>query len=687
MKYYIRTLRTNLDNILSSESISPYSYYVNRGYGYQRLERMKDDTEDHALRIETKIVGDGEDVIYVEIDSDDEQLKGSLIEKNKDYFYINKPFYLYPWNCRILFRNKDEANSSVIICRSSLTNKMWNYYPTGIIEGVEKTNDREGKNGSVPTKGSGNDVEVDKKRNRLKGFLFAYYWGYYKSISPELARLLQAELRIYGLATVLAGMRYPSTEILIEIDQQKKFFNMVDPNRALLKSRWEEDVLKRFSTREDGQLFESLMGRLGVKKQAMDAFAAEQQIEVSPRLETSNMATMNWKMFASQMDAYTQKQIERYLTGKSIPQDRKVKTGVDGCVEAVDSLYVRVLNEIIKGNDWLSPERISSQKLEVANKLTFYVKAFYEIGGHQWEGSFEQAYLDAMRRNIANSEPFDPNKIANSELRALAVYILKGDLMDEMLKYMQVSAVEDYSLVLGLWGAATGYVNIPKTFMQKAFLPEEKASDCYVRSYESLTGMKMTAELNPSSFASGIKRQEAISVLPNKMVESKPSIQLLEKSALKLTREQIRDIEEIIEFYHGRLDEMAFKQIGKIKGIGKKKIEQLRCILKPNAVKEQENLLFKDVDHLVSGKDFTPDDVLRIVLPLLPNDEKVREQVRKDVLWYLSDGRGDKRKLIMGLGAYLRRNKNSAGKRMWVRKLYEEVDVDLIEKSLRESYL
>ena len=69
MKYYIRTLRSNLDNILSSESISPYTYYLRRGYGYQRLDRMKDDTEDWVLRVETKIVNDGEDVIYIEIDS------------------------------------------------------------------------------------------------------------------------------------------------------------------------------------------------------------------------------------------------------------------------------------------------------------------------------------------------------------------------------------------------------------------------------------------------------------------------------------------------------------------------------------------------------------------------------------------------------------------------------------------
>jgi len=170
-------------------------------------------------------------------------------------------------------------------------------------------------------------------------------------------------------------------------------------------------------------------------------------------------------------------------------------------------------------------------------------------------------------------------------------------------------------------------------------------------------------------------------------VESKSSIQLLEQAALKLTREQISGVELIMERCHGQLDNMAFKQIGQIKGIGKKKLEQIRNILKPYTVKEKDNLLFSNVEHLNQERSFTPEDVLQIVIPLLPKDEKVREQVRKDVLWYLNDGRGDKGKLIIGLGAYLRRNKNSAGKRLWVRKLYEEVDVDLIEKSLRELYL
>ena len=685
MKYYIKTLRSNLDNILSSESISPYSYYQNRGYGYQRFDRLKDEHDEHSLRIDTKILEDGEDVIYIEIDKDDPQLAGVECYKNCESFFLDKPFYLYPWNSRILFKSIEDAQNSVFICRSSLANKMWNYFPTGIADKGE--HQAKNKSKSEKSINHNNDIEVDIRRDRLKGYLFAYYWGCCKSLSAELARLLQAELRIYGLATVLAGMRYPSDKMLKEIDRQKKIFNQFDPNRALLKKRWEEVVLNGFSTEADKLLFDSLIDRLGVKKQAMDAFAAEQGVVVSPRLEITNMAGMNWKQFGSQIESYTQSQINQCVENKQIRADQRVTIGSGGCVlSSNDSLYVRLLNEIVKGCNWLSLEKITTRKLEVASELALYVKAYYENGGYTWEGSAEQAYLDSLRRNIANSEPFDPNQISNLELRALAVFVLKGDLMDEMLKYMQVAAVEDYSLVFGLWGASVGYAGIPKTFMQKAQLPQQKVNVCYDYTYTSLTGLENSASLNPNSYTDGMRHQAEKATTPNKILGYRSVLCQMSQPPLKLSAEQIAIIDDILQRNNGRIDEQGFKQIGQIKGIGKRKLALLRQILKPYTV-ELTATLFKDESEERPQREFSPKEVVKIVTECLPDDDKVREQVEKDVLWYLNGGNGPKEKLIPGLCDYLQRNKYSYGKRQWVRKLYVNVDVELIERKLREAYL
>ena len=106
---------------------------------------------------------------------------------------------------------------------------------------------------------------------------------------------------------------------------------------------------------------------------------------------------------------------------------------------------------------------------------------YYEFTGRQWEGSKEQAYLNSLRQNIAQSTPFNPNDTENKSLRALAIYILKGDNIDDMMNYIQITGVDDYSMAFGLWGINVGYSDIPKTFITRTDLPSDKMLKCYIK--------------------------------------------------------------------------------------------------------------------------------------------------------------------------------------------------------------
>ena len=685
MKYYIRTLRANLDNILSSESISPVSFYQKRGYGYRRLERLKGDNDDYALRIYTRIFDDGEDVVFIEIDGGDVQLKDVSRQNGEEGLFLIKPFYLYPWNCRILFKSIEDAKDSAFICRSSLTNKMWNYYQTGIVVNSEV----HGKSGEMSATSFVSDnsglIELDKRRNSLKGFLFAYYLGLFKSLSSDLAKLLQSEIHIYGLATVMAGMRYPSKEMMIEIDRHKKTFNSYDPNRALLKKRWEEDVLSKFSTHEDAKWFEYLMVRFDVQKTAMDAFAAEQGFASSPRLDTANMIGMNWRLFASQIETYTQRQIGQYVESKQLSPEQLLSFR-GGETSSFDSLYRLVLNEIINGNQWLSTERIGSKRMEVANELTYFVKEHYESQGVKWEGSVEQAYMDGMRQNIANSAPFDPNQISNNGLRALVLFILKGDLVGEMMKYMQVAGVEDYSLVLGLWGASVGYAGIPKTFIQEASFSNRIISECYRYTNMSLTDEQINNELDQDSFVKVLTQPVTMNKIHSKQDDLETALLQLRQTPLRMTDVQVDSIKHIILRNNGRVDENGFLQISQIKGIGKKKLEQIRVILKPFYIQESE-LLFKEIDVKAVKQVFSLKEVLRVIMDCLPEEGSVRIQVGKDVKWFWGHNRDTKENMIIRLCDFLNRKKSASSKRNWTNRVYDNVDVNLIESKLRETFL
>lgn len=695
MKYYIKILRSNLDNILSSESISPSSFYINRAFGYRRFDRLSNAQNENMLRIDTSILDDVNDVIYLELEGEDDQLVSVAPKNVQGSFFVRKTIYLYPWNCRILFKSAEDARNSVFLCKSSLTNKMWEFYPVGVIESKNQAGIETLETMQSFFVSPQEEAEVDNRVNRQKGFLLTYYLGLLASLTPELARLLQAKIKIYGLAIALSGMRMPAEGVLNEIDYQKKVFNANDPNQIALKSRWNENVTGRFSTQADRDYFEELLARFGVLKSAMYAFAAEQGIAVSPRLDTTKSSGIGWRHFGTQIDEYTQVIINSALESNHVRREEMaLKTGSCFYIPGHEgSLYEAVLNEVLKGNNWLSIERIGGEKLDVANDITYFAKEWSERKGKAWEGSEEQFFFDGLRQNIANSSPFDPNSTTDKGLRALAVYILKGEMMDELIDYMRYSCVEDYSLALGLWGGNVGYANIPKTLVQGLNLSNKSLAECYLATFHSLLGTERSVQLDPNRFMSGINHLPGPSpvVLP-KHPRALPLEVLVRLSnpPLRLTKAQLNSLQVEFENSEGKIDESGLKRISQIKGIGKKKIGQIKTILRPWIIEpDRENTLFKDIEQQSKQtiSSLTPTEVMRVIEPGLPEDEVARNQVERDVRWYLEGHPDPVEKLIPRLCQYLKNKKMTKGKSPWVKKIYENVDAQAIERCLLDAYL
>ena len=78
-----------------------------------------------------------------------------------------------------------------------------------------------------------------------------------------------------------------------------------------------------------------------------------------------------------------------------------------------------------------------------------------------------------------------------------------------------------------------------------------------------------------------------------------------------------------------------------------------------------------------------------VVEAILPTDEKVRTQVKRDFMWFVNKNyhQMGKAEFIVKLCDYLSRNKNATGNRAWLRGLYKDVEVPAIESKLRETYL
>ena len=694
MKYYIKILRSNLDNILSSESISPAAFYGRRGYGYNRFDHACDDTSDYELYLSEGVDDSEEDVAYIEFLVDDKsQLIGNRVSRGHT---VSSTLRLYPWNCRILFKSVDDAKETIFICRSSLANKMWGCYAFDVISDVRTAPSSPGFAAESTISDLSTELLRDRKVNSLKGFAFAYYLGKACSLTPQLAMLLRAERHIYGLATALAGMKSPSKEMVDIVENLKKIFNANDPNRLELKQRWEKLVLGTFTSVEDGKNFEEQLKRLGVQRQAMDSFAIEQGIRLNPRFDVYYAKSRDWADYKNQITEYTQTILKKYTDEKRLEDNDtlRVEGYTAGFSDEGMRLFERLLAEMMENTEWLSIDRIRTQKLETANDATKFVKKVYEEANINWEGSECQEYWNRLRRNIAYSEPFDPNWIHDKSLRALAIYILKGDTIDDMYKYMQMTGVEDYGLAFGLWGVSTGYVDMPKTFPVMLGLKQERVIDCYVRAYEVITGREVPKRPVADSYQEVLQKEEKVqrtstnwsSPTTKNIIETSPKDnrikKLLKESTLKLTSAQQAEILAIVEKSRGTIDENDLMAIGKIKGIGKKKLEKIRLLLTP-LIQTQSLFTHQEDEKIVDEMAWT------VVEDILPADEKVRTQVKRDFMWFVNKNyhQMGKAEFIAKLCDYLSRNKNATGNRSWLRGLYKDVEVPAIESKLREIYL
>ena len=117
MKYYIPTSTLNISNILSSGSISPYSFYVKRQFGIKSFEPIKEceKFKDQIILFRNyplfSIVSDKESYpVCIEI-----ELPANMVIPTNipDVYYASKTIYISPSSISFVFENEEYLNKSL----------------------------------------------------------------------------------------------------------------------------------------------------------------------------------------------------------------------------------------------------------------------------------------------------------------------------------------------------------------------------------------------------------------------------------------------------------------------------------------------------------------------------------------------------------------------------------------------
>lgn len=275
MKLYIPTCTLNFNNIFSTESISPISFYEKRGFGNKRfysvLANKQEDYITLFSRIPKFVVEDSDIENYpmvIEIDTEDYSPGkfNKVLECNGISTYAcTDTIFINPFHSFIYFNSYEERQSVITKAQQSLENKFYKLYQANLkIKTTERKSwfanalnyvtksEKEEFNWSpqyndFSLKVSNSDVRTDVIIDRIKGFIYCYLIGSNMSISPETARLksIARDLKNIISAVINSPEKKPNptqdVTLLNGINEFNKIYSLKDidtvNNRVILQKK------------------------------------------------------------------------------------------------------------------------------------------------------------------------------------------------------------------------------------------------------------------------------------------------------------------------------------------------------------------------------------------------------------------------------------------------------------------
>ena len=501
MKYYIPTSSLNFNNILSTESISPKSFYERRGFGYSRwfpveensieyltllydtphvFERPKSDMEDHPM--------------LIEIDVDDEFPKVT-----DGVYYKNKTIYLNPWQTKFIFFSEKDKTTTLSLSDSSLETKLVRLYQRKIyVHQFEGTYSIAQKDSIPPIGDIDGLVEEDYVINKMKGLLYGYYIGANLSSTKENVQKLDALREIQNIfSSVLSS--YDKTPSSAQRLRLNELFDYLDSQKPIYS-----DLEKEFGNRQTVDRIFAIFKRYGYVFTSIDRAKLIHGLQE----DGDNNQSMTW---INREIAHTKSLMESSKV-KLDPDDAEIivsskdKVAVPKTIEdnLMANLFVCWVNEVLCAKSFNG--KINSIKELLSDEIT---KSAKNVIGSDWEDSPIRTYLNQLRRHVRGEEF---NQLwDNGVLSSMSAVLIKGDEWEQLLNFMQSKGMYDYRIAFALYGVLNGFANMTRDFTDLLLTTESSyLSKVYREMYGQLLEKSIPKTTNISSTIETKKTEKAI---------------------------------------------------------------------------------------------------------------------------------------------------------------------------------
>lgn len=736
MKYYIALSSLNIDNVLSSESISPYSFYEKRDFGYRTFQKIKNITLQNDILLFSQLpfftVEDADNENYpmvIEVEDDNQLnkkiLKISSTQKEYDVYKCDESIYLNPWNCKILCFTQMPISLARLKCEDSLCNKLGHLFRIELISDSKSILLTDMLK-DLSFQESAFNLEkfvVDSKINKIKGFLYAYYLGITKSLSQEAALLLSIQRRIYNIvASIINNKGIINEHFYKELKVLDAQYNEIDPNRKVLHKIWSENILSRFSTINDKSVFELILKELSVESDAKTNFSRSNNILIRKMPFSLSNKNFDWTTYQNELNSYTQSIIytdKLKLQHVDLEKEISIKNSYNGVLltSSDSKLYNDIISKFFFDNV-ITIEDLRLRKFDIATEFTKEIKNILQSQHIDWENSIERVYFNSLRQNIANSEPFNLQQSPNIIILSIAAFLLKGDDFEVLVRYLEDNALSNYSYVLGLWGAACGYVDMPKPIIK----PLVSNKDIFCNIYKSIYFLLHNVSLQ-DKFPEIINQQTKINSL-EPVVKSN----IMTSSIHEMNKEKLLNA---ISFIHNKYGKKIIeKQREAINQAYENSIsiDNFLFLLKKNSIRASTNIykefelilkysnekkinknpnLFQessinDVNFKNNLEFLTDSNRCNNIFPLIHNNKSLK-QFKTDLDWFIHNhekfyidknvtkcgiyfGKPSENKVVLDrFELYL--NNKKANDIKWLSDIYKNIPIEEIIEKLRHIYI
>lgn len=747
-KLYIPTTTLNFSNIMSSESISPVSFYARRQFGYNRFDKVEPNNLDNRILLYDKypiynILDNEFDnypmVIEVELSS----LKEDIIKKHSSgLYYSDETIYLNPFTTKIYFQNEEERRITYSKTEAGISIKMAKIYASKLVlynDQIDSFNWQKVKIQDAPDIAC--LISKDKRTNKLKGFLYGYILASNKALSPEVVVLKKTfkELRNVLSAIITSPYGRATSEQSNQLSQLYAYANNLIFKAEGIDKRIQDKIeslnsyfvernclsfLKEFNLYETFVKNLYLTPMLKLEPFSLNAIQPEErQYRLDEYLS----------YFDGKLNSLINKN-EIHKTDFPVLQNQYVIEKVYN--DFLPSLLNQYLEEAYNGDDF------KQSRVDYARTGALIFK---ESIADKWEGSETQKYINELLIHLNNNGnvPFNLNSSKSFTIKSFAAFCQKGESdINKLEDYLISNEIGDFRIAFSLWGIIFGFAEMPKTLTNELFDSDDlnNVSAVYKYIFKQLHGIELEGTLQrhriekpmavkrpehsqSTTFSSKINRKTNTLPLQQSHSDAKPipdELKLIfDSEEFNLMKPEAKKYYKVkvLEYYKGSINNDFIKSIEKLE-FSKTRTTWKACIklVKPAKEKKQNSNKKNSTKDIIGSFSFEPvkqsnefyedTSAYDLLLSSLPNDKNLQQNFKEQLKWFQDnykeeyydkknniqkgiyyDDPTDNNSVIEHFYKFIKSKSISNKNPEWVRKMYNKVDFDSISQKLKELYL